>query len=101
MVLVSLLGGPGRVWREKARKVKIKSRKILDVRDVTAFVRLLGALRFRAFRLCVTAVVLASIEVLSLVVLAAFVSSVLLSGAQQGVLGQVITRTGFHELGFL
>ena len=101
MVLVSLLVGPGRVWREKARKVKIKSRKILDVRDVTAFVRLLGALRFRAFRLCVTAVVLASIEVLSLVVLAAFVSSVLLSGAQQGVLGQVITRTGFHELGFL
>ncbi len=81
--------------------MKISIRKFLDVRDVAAFIRLLRALHFRAFGLGVTAVILASIEVLSLVVLAAFVSSALLIGAQQGVLGQVITRTGFHELGFL
>ena len=81
--------------------MKNTSAKYLDITDVVAFIKLLGALKFKAFRLCVTAVCLASIEVLSLVVLAAFVSSALLSGAQQGVLGHVITRTGFHELGFL
>ncbi len=81
--------------------MKTKSRKILDVRDVTAFVRLLGALKFRAIRLCITAVLLALIEVISLVVLAAFLGSVLLKGAQQGVLGQAIARTGFDELEFL
>lgn len=81
-------------------QVKIKIRKILDVRDVIAFVKLLVALRFRAFRLCFTAIILASIDVLSIVLLAAFVSSILLTGPQQGILGEVIARTGYSELTF-
>lgn len=80
--------------------VELRLSKILDVKDVIAFVRLLGALRFRALRLCVTAILLALIEVTSLVMLAVFVSSTLLGESQQGVLGQVIARTGFNGLEF-
>lgn len=81
-------------------QVTRKIQKILDVRDVITFVRLLRALRFRASRLCFNAIILASIDVLSIVLLAAFVSSILLTGPQQGILGEVITRTGYSELTF-
>ena len=89
------------IGHEKAWKLKNKSSKFFDIRDVVAFIRLLVALKFRTFRLGMTAVVLASIEVGSLLALAAFVSSVLLGGSEQGVLGQAITMSGFHEWSFM
>ena len=76
--MVCLIATPPQLVRETTQVTK-KIRKILDVKDVIAFVRLLMALRFRAFRLCCTAIILASIDVLSIVLLAAFVSSILLT----------------------
>lgn len=85
----------------KAVVVEIRLSKILDVKDVITFVRLLGALRFRALRLCFTAIFLALIEIISIVILAVFVSSTLIGEPQEGVLDQVIAHTGFYELEFL
>ena len=84
----------------KAVVVEIRLSKILDVKDVITFVRLLGALRFRALRLCFTAIFLALIEIISIVILAVFVSSTLIGEPQEGVLTQVIAHTGFMSWSF-